>query len=36
MVAVGFIPRIEKRLGKPVVTGEDFKGLVGKGKKGMT
>lgn len=27
---------IEKRSGKPVVTGENFKGLAGKGKKGIT
>ena len=26
---------IEKRSGKPVVTGENFKGLAGKGKKGI-
>jgi hypothetical protein len=26
---------LEKRSGKPVVTGENFKGLAGKGKKGM-
>jgi len=32
-VVVGFIPRIEKRPGKPVVTGENFKRLAGKGKK---
>jgi len=36
MVAVGFIPRIEKRSGKPVVTGENFKGLAEKGKKKIT
>ena len=35
MVAVGFIPQVEKRSGKPVVTSENFKGLAGKGKKGM-
>ncbi len=27
---------IEKRSGKPVVTGENFKGLTGKGKKKIT
>jgi hypothetical protein len=27
---------IEKRSGKPVVSGENFKGLAGKGKKGIT
>jgi hypothetical protein len=36
MVAVGFIPRIEKRSGKPVVRGGNFKGLVGNGKKKIT
>lgn len=27
---------IEKRTGKPVITGENFKGLTGKGKKKLT
>jgi hypothetical protein len=27
---------IEKRSGKTVVTGENFKGLAGKGKEGIT
>jgi hypothetical protein len=33
MVAVRFIPRFEKRSGKPVVTGEIFKVLAGKKRK---